>query len=163
MMEDKGKYYELNMGEYEKQKAKKEIDETYEFIFSLYSGDIFEYETNEGVKEKVKFKGINNDEDNRIEVDFIDRNFGNFIENIKKLQEQLKKDPTRDLTESLNLISGEKYSPLKSKNIIASTPVSSKQKRISIGKLINNIRKIYTNNLGVEYDSTEKLISKIKK
>lgn len=162
MMQDKGKYYELNSKEYEVQKCKKEIDESYEFVFSLYTGDIFEYETSE-TKEKVKFKGINNDGRNCIEVDFIDRNYGNYIDGIKELQKKLKEEPNIDLTERLNLITGKRYSPIESKKIIKDIPISSKQKIVTVGKALKSIRKIYVNNLGVEYDSKEKFVIRIQK
>ena len=165
MMEDKGSYYQLNEEKYEEEKKEKSIDSSYKFLFSLYSGDIVEIEDSEG-KKKFKFKGVNNDKRNTIEVDFIDKFNTNYIKNIKELQEQLKNNENIDsyvFSEYIERKIGEKVSANACKEFIKKYPVSSGQKFLTIGKATLNIKKIYTNILGVEYDSKEKFISRIYK
>ncbi|MGL4403720.1 MAG: hypothetical protein ACRCTS_08425 [Fusobacteriaceae bacterium] len=166
MMQDKGKYYDLNSEEYERRRESKDIDNGYQFMFSLYSGDILELEKQDGIKEKIKFKGVNNDGRNTLEVDFIDKLNGNYIEGIKKLQEILKENPDININrfyEKVYGIIGEKIELLKCKEFIQKYPVSSKQKFLTIGRDIQFLRKIYTDALGKEYDSKEKFVSRIYK
>ena len=47
--------------------------------------------------------------------------------------------------------------------ILKSTPISSKQKIVTIGGDIKKLRKIYTNILGKEYDGKENFEETIKK
>ncbi|MGL5723460.1 type II CRISPR RNA-guided endonuclease Cas9 [Cetobacterium sp.] len=165
MMQDKGKYYELNSEEYRASKERKEIDASYEFQFSLYTGDIFEILQND-FSDKIKFKGINNDKRNTVEVDFIDKFNSNFIQNIKELQGILKENEVIDkyiFERRVEDKLGYKPSVEDIKEFIKNYPVSSTQKFLTIGKAIKNIRKIYVDNLGVEYDSKERFISRIYK
>lgn len=165
MMQDKGRYYQLNSEAYKASKRNKEIDESYEFQFSLYSGDILEIEQ-DNQKEKFKFKGINNDKRNTIEVDYLDKFNSNYIDAIKELQTILKENETIDkyiferrVEEKL----GFRVDAKDVKEFIKNYPVSSKQKCLSVGKAIKKIKKIYVNTLGVEYDSKERFISRIYK
>lgn len=165
MIRDKGKYYQLNSEVYENAMKNKEIDKTYKFQFSLYSGDVFEIEQDKQ-KEKFKFKGVNNDKRNTIEVDYLDKFNSNYIDAIKELQLILKENGTIDkyiferrVQEKLGFrIDGKDI-----KEFIKNYSVSSKQKCITIGKGVKGIRKIYVNTLGVEYDSKERFISRIYK
>ncbi|MDX8337524.1 hypothetical protein, partial [Candidatus Cetobacterium colombiensis] len=165
MMQDKGRYYQLNSEAYKASKKNKEIDESYEFQFSLYTGDILEIEQ-ENQKEKFKFKGVNNDKTNRFEIDYLDKFNSNYIDAIKELQAILKENETVDkyiferrVEEKL----GFRVYSKDVKEFIKNYPVSSKQKFLTVGKAIKKIRKIYVNTLGVEYDSKERFISRIYK
>lgn len=165
MMQDKGRYYQLNSEIYKNLKENKDIDETYEFQFSLYSGDVFEIEQDDK-KEKFKFKGVNNDKRNGFEIDYLDKFNSNFIDSIKELQAILKENETidkyifeRKVEEKL----GFRVDNKDIKEFIKNYSVSSKQKILTIGKSIKNIRKIYVNTLGVEYNSKERFISRIYK
>lgn len=165
MMQDKGRYYQLNSEVYKNLKKNKDIDEEYEFQFSLYNGDIFEIEQNDQ-KEKFKFKGVNNDKRNAIEIDYLDKFNSVYIDSIKELQTILKENETidkhifeRKVEEKLGFRENDKDV----KEFIKNYPVSSKQKCLTIGKGIKNIRKIYVNTLGIEYDSKERFISRIYK
>ena len=132
MLRDKGKCYIIDSKEYKKEKNKKGIDENYDFIFSLYTGDILEIERKDGSIEKVKFKGVNNDERKCIEVDNIERNYGSYIELIRdivaKKEEAEKKGSRYNFEEDLSLIIGTTLTKDEGEKILKSTPISSKQK-----------------------------------
>ena len=167
MLRDKGKCYIIDSKEYKKEKNKKGIDENYDFIFSLYTGDILEIERKDGSIEKVKFKGVNNDERKCIEVDNIERNYGSYIELIRdivaKKEEAEKKGSRYNFEEDLSLIIGTILTKDEGEKILKSTPISSKQKIVTIGGDIKKLRKIYTNILGKEYDGKENFEETIKK
>lgn len=167
MLRDKGKCYIIDSKEYKKEKNKKGIYENYDFIFSLYTGDILEIERKDGSIEKVKFKGVNNDERKCIEVDNIERNYGSYIELIRdivaKKEEAEKKGSRYNFEEDLSLIIGTTLTKDEGEKILKSTPISSKQKIVTIGGDIKKLRKIYTNILGKEYDSKENFEETIKK
>lgn len=61
----------LDMEKYEKEKQQKykQIDDTFEFQFSLYQNDLFEFEK-DGVTVERVFRGDNNPRQNKIEVDY---------------------------------------------------------------------------------------------
>lgn len=162
MLRDKGKYYEMNFEEYEKSKDKKGIDKDYEFQFSAYKGSILEIGNKESL-EKIKFKGVNDDKKNKVEVDLIDRSYVGYIQAIKELQEKLSKNPEINISERFSEISPYKINILKSKEELLKIPTSSTQKILTIGKTITIIKKIHTTVMGEEYSSKEKFIDKIYK
>lgn len=167
MLRDKGKYYIIDSKEYEKEKNRKGIDENYNFVFSLYTGDILEVERKDGSVEKVRFKGVNDDKAKKFEVDNIERNYGNYIELIRgivsKKEEAKKREISYNFEEDLSLILGTTLTKAEGEEILKSTPISSKQKFLTIGGDIKGLRKIYTNILGKEYDGREKFEEIIKK
>lgn len=167
MLKDKGKYYTININEYEREKNRKGIDEKYNFVFSLYTGDILEIERQDGSLEKVKFKGVNDDKAKKFEVDNIERNYGNYIELIRevvvKKEEGEKKESKYNFEEDLSLILGTTLTKDEGEEFLNSTPLSSKQKFLTIGGDIKRLRKIYVSVLGKEYNSKEKFEEIIKK
>ena len=162
MLRDKGKYYDIDFEKYEKSKERKGIDSDYEFQFSAYKGSILEIGNNES-KEKIKFKGVNDDILNKVEVDLIDRSYAGYIQGIKELQEKLKKNPELNIGERFSEISPYKIDVLKSKEEVLNTLVSSTRKMKTIRKDVSLINKIHTTVLGVEYSSEENFISRIYK
>lgn len=68
----KGKLYVLDMEKYnnEKNQEYKQIDDSYEFQFSLYKNDLFSFEKNGEYFIRV-FRGDNNPRQNKIEVDYV--------------------------------------------------------------------------------------------
>lgn len=167
MLRDRGKYFVIDTNEYEREKNRKGIDEKYNFVFSLYTGDILEVERKDGSIEKVRFKGVNNDERKYIEVDNIERNYGSYIELIRevvtKKEEAEKKESRYNFEEELSLILGTNLTKDEGEKFLKLTPISSKQKIITIGGDIKKLRKIYTNILGKEYNGKEKFEEIIKK
>ena len=167
MLRDRGKYYIIDKKEYEKEKNRKGIDEKYNFVFSLYTGDILEVERQDGSIEKVKFKGVNADELKRFEIDNIERNYGSYIELIRevvtKKKEAEKNEIRYNFEEELSVILGVTLTKNEGEEFLNSTPISSKQKYLTIGGDIKRLRKIYTNVLGKEYNGKEKLEEIIKK
>ncbi|GGH74210.1 CRISPR-associated endonuclease Cas9 [Compostibacillus humi] len=69
-----GDRYVLDMDRYnmEKMQSYKKIDDSYEFVFSLYKNERFAFEKNGEWHERI-FRGDNNPRQNKIEVDFVDR------------------------------------------------------------------------------------------
>lgn len=167
MLRDRGKYYIIDKKEYEKEKNRKGIDEKYNFVFSLYTGDILEVERQDGSIEKVKFKGVNDDKTKKFEVDNIERNYGSYIELIRevvaKKKEAEKNEIRYNFEEELSVILGVTLTKNEGEEFLNSTPISSKQKYLTIGGDIKRLRKIYTNVLGKEYNGKEKLEEIIKK
>lgn len=68
---EKGKYL-LDLKNYKKELENKKIDDSYEFMFSLYKNDRFNMIYN-GVSEKWIFTSIYNNKENKIEVKHINR------------------------------------------------------------------------------------------
>lgn len=163
MLLDRGNFYEIDTKKYSVEKEKKGIDSKFEFKFSIFSGDILEIENKKGIIEKLKFKGVNDDKTNKIETDYISKSFGNYIENIRLLEKELKNNPNYKICEKMSLLQNEKLSEKESRELLNSIPKSSKQKFITIGKDIVKVRKIYVDILGREYDSVEKFSSIIEK
>ena len=163
MLLDRGNFYEIDTKKYSVEKEKKGIDSKFEFKFSIFSGDILEIENKKGIIEKLKFKGVNDDKTNKIEADYISKSFGNYIENIRLLEKELKNNPNYKICEKMSLLQNEKLSEKESRELLNSIPKSSKQKFITIGKDIVKVRKIYVDILGREYDSVEKFSSIIEK
>lgn len=163
MLLDKGNKYEIDMKKYNFEKIKKGITEKYDFKFSVFSGDILEIENKKGIIEKIRFKGVNDDKANKIESDYINKSFGNYIENIRELEKELKNNPEYRISERMSLLQNEMLSEKESRELLISIPKSSKQKFITLGKDIIKIRKIYIDVLGREYNSVEKFNSAIVK
>ena len=163
MLLDRGNFYEIDTKKYSVEKEKKGIDSKFEFKFSIFSGDILEIENKKGIVEKVKFKGVNNDVRNYIEVDYINKNFGTYIENLKKLEKELEKNSEYKIYEKMSLLQNKKLSEEDSREVLKNISKSTKQKIITIGKDIVKVRKIYVDILGREYDSVEKFSSIIEK
>lgn len=162
MLLDKGNFYEIDTKKYNTEKERKGINSKFEFKFSIFSGDILEIENKKGIVEKVKFKGVNNDLTNRIEVDDVSRSFGSYIENIRELQKELKNNPEYKICEKMSMFQNEILSEEESRELLSSIPKSTKQKFLTIGKEIVKIRKVYTDVIGREYNSVEKFSSIIK-
>lgn len=167
MLRDRGKYFVINTNEYEREKNRKGIDEKYNFVFSLYTGDILEVERKDGSIEKVKFKGVNDDKAKKFEVDNIERNYGSYIELIREIvtkkKEAEKKESRYNFEEELSLILGTNLTKNEGEEFLSSVPLSTKQKFLTIGGDIKKLRKIYTNILGKEYHGKEKFEEIIKK
>lgn len=70
--EQEGNRFVLNMDKYnaEKEKNYKQIDDSYEFQFSLYKNDLFSFEK-DGERHFRIFRGDNNPRQNKIEVDYV--------------------------------------------------------------------------------------------
>ena len=163
MLKDKGQYFEIDNNRYEYEKIKKEIDDKYQFIFSIFSGDIIEVQKKDGTIEKVKFKGVNDDEAKKFEIDFIDKNNGGIIENLRKLKEILKNDKEIYIEKNLNELFNKEFEHKEAVEFLEKFPTSSKQKFLTIGKDVVKFEKIYINVLGKEYISQEKFENIIKK
>lgn len=167
MLRDKGTEYMIDDEVYKKELIKKGITEDYKFKFSLNSGDIFRYQKLDGTEGKVRFKGVNNDETKKLEIDEIERNYGNYIEMIKltkKEFENAKKNNIKyDLKGKMNAIVQRNITEEEAEEILNKTPLSTKQKFLTIGKDIIKVEKIYTNILGKEYISIEEFQKIIKK
>ncbi|PLR75183.1 type II CRISPR RNA-guided endonuclease Cas9 [Bacillus sp. V3-13] len=69
-----GNYYILDINKYneEKRQPHKNIDDSYEFQFSLYKNDLFSYEKDGEYHERI-FRGDNNPRQNKIEVEYVYR------------------------------------------------------------------------------------------
>ena len=69
-----GSRYVLNMEKYNEEKAKsyKQIDDSYEFQFSLYKNDLFSYEK-DGEQYFRIFRGDNSPRENKLEVDYVSK------------------------------------------------------------------------------------------
>lgn len=163
MLLDKGNRYEIDMSRYNFEKEKKGINSNYNFEFSVFSGDILEIENKKGDAEKVKFKGVNDDKKNKIEVDDTDRSFGSYIDNIRNLEKELKNNSEYKISEKMSLLQNKDLSEKESRELLEKIPKSSKQKFITIGKDIIKTKKVYTDVIGGEYNSVEKFSSTIKK
>lgn len=166
MLRDKGKYFAIDTNEYEREKNRKGIDEKYNFVFSLYTGDILEVEKQDGSLEKVKFKGVKNDEKKILEVDCIDRNHSKYIEKLKEIIEKKKKSEKKEIKynfeDELSLILQTTFTKEEGEKFLNSISLNDR-KTVLITKGIKKLRKIYTNILGKEYNGKEKFEEIIKK
>lgn len=163
MLEDKGKYYQLNEKKYNDAKERKGIDDNFEFLFSLSRGDIFEITKDKAI-EKWKYKGVNNDKVNKFEVDFLDRFNTNYVDLIKELQTILKEKSSMTELEFKEIVNEKLgFLPVNENLItfISSYPVSSKQKFLTLGKDVTSIKKIYVDVLGNEYEGVENFSDRI--
>lgn len=163
MLRDKGNYFEIDNVKYENEKLRKGIDESYKFEFSIYNGNIIKVTKKDGSIEKVRFKGVNNDETNRIEVDLIDKTYGNIIEILKNLKELSKNNKEYPVEDTINLLFKKNLSREEANIFLEEFSLSSKQKRITIGKDIVKFEKIHTNMLGKEYVAKDRFENIIKK
>ena len=163
MLEDKGSYYQLNMNKYNKEKTVKEIDEEFEFQFSLYKGDIFEIGKGEET-ERWRFKSVGNDKRNIFEVDFIDRFSNSIYEPIKDLQKLLKENKNVDVFKFKTIVE-EKLGELPEcdniKEYIEKFKRDNTRKYVRISINTNYMRKVNADAIGIEYKSVEKFVSKI--
>ena len=156
MLKDKGKYYEMDMNVYNELKEKKGITNDYKFIFSCFDGDILKITEKDGITEKVKFKSVNNDECNKIEVDFIERSYAMYMTKLQELDEAIKQNPEFKINESMSLIFGKELSEKESRELLKQHVKVSKQKTKTIGNKIKKMIKINTDILGNEYIGEEK-------
>lgn len=124
---------------------------------------MLEIEKDGGETEKVKFKGVNDDEKNKFECDWLDRNYVNYINALKELDKIVNDDKMYDPTDKLNLITGGNYTFLNSKEVLEGIPKSSTQKVLTIGRNIKNVKKVYVDVLGYEYNGIEDFKEVIEK
>lgn len=163
MLKDKGNYYEIDSEKYKNEKLKKGIDENYKFEFSLYNGSIIKITKKDETFEKLRFKGVNNDTTKRIEVNLIDKNYGNVIDILKESKELLKNNKKYQIENIINLIFDKNLSSEEAKVFLDNFSLSSKQKFMTIGKDIIKLEKIHVDMLGKEYVVKEKFENIIKK
>lgn len=161
MLRDKGDCYVIDMEKYLREKGNKKIGEEYQYQFSLYTGDIISIKYDDGTTEKIKFKSINNDTKNIIEIDDIHRGYAGFIRKLREIKEKKEKDINYDYTVELSEIFEVEISKEDAKDIL--TKLSSTQKVMSITKKITNLKKHHINILGQEYNANEKFENIIKK
>ena len=166
MLRDRGKYFTIDTTKYEREKTRKGIDEKYNFVFSLYTGDILEVEKQDRSLEKVKFKGVKDDEKKILEVDCIDRNHSKYIEKLKEIIEKKKKSEKKEIKynfeDELSLILQTTFTKDEGEKFLNSVSLNDR-KTVLITKGIKKLKKIYTNVLGKEYNGREKFEEIIKK
>lgn len=156
MLKDKGKYYEMDMNIYNDLKEKKGITDDYKFKFSLFKGNILEMTDKNGVIEKVRFKGVNDDKRNKIEVDCVDKNHGTYVKKLKELYNKVKDNPDFLVNEIISSIFSQELSEKDSRELLEKNAKLSDRKRITIGRNTKKMTKINTDILGNEYIGEEK-------
>ena len=163
MLIDNGKYYEIDSEKYRAEKVKKGIDEGYQFIFSIFNGDIIKVQKENGEIEKIKFKSVNDDEAKKLEIDLINKNNKAIIEILIKQKELLSINKESPIERVINILFDKEFDHNEAIEFLSKFPMSSKQKFLTIGKDIVKFEKIYVNILGKEYSSQEKFENIIKK
>lgn len=156
MLKDRGKYFEISQQEYEAELKKKKIDESFNFKFSLFTGDILYVEKKDGSSEKLKFKGVNDDTANKIEVDKVDKEQRRYSSKMQEILRKIEENPQgedRELEKILSFLNLEKNKILEEK--------FPERIRITIGKDIVKLNKIYTNVLGKEFQKENEKLEKI--
>lgn len=141
--------YVIEKEKYEELKKKKGIDETYQFIFSLYKGNKFKINN----EKKYIYYGINDELKNKFQVQSIDKNYSNYITEIADLKLNLKNNKSLR-NKIFDICNIEFNSEEEARKYIKEQPTSSKQQIIYLNEnKINSLKKIHTNLLGKEYES----------
>lgn len=141
--------YVVNKDIYQKELKRKNITKDYKFICSLYDGDIFDINT-PSIKGRFKFRGVNNELQNKIAIDYVNKSNSALISYITELKSKVTEFPEMKIAGTVNSILGTTYDERAARTYLFNAPLSSKQKIITLNKT-SYLRKRFVDVLGNIY------------
>ena len=122
---------------------------TWHLIVSLYDGDIFDVNT-PTVKGRFKFRGVNNEKENKIAIDYVNKSNSALITSLSQIKSKLDKNPETKIAGMINTLLGTTYDEKEAKEYILNVSLTSKQKIITLSKT-TYLRKRFVDVLGNIY------------
>ena len=153
--------YIIDENIYNSELERKSITEGYKFICSLYNGDIFDVKL-PNIEGRFKYKGVNDEKNNKISVDYVDKNNVALITALNEVKTKLNKNPKVEISTMLNAILGTEYNEQEAKEYILNAPLASKQKILTLTKT-KYLRKKSVDILGNTYNMEDTLKKTLKK
>ena len=153
--------YTIDENLYNSELERKKITEDYKFVCSLHDGDIFELVTPK-ISGIFKFRGINNDKQSKIAIDYVDKSNSLLIKALTELKAKLTKNMETKIANDFNELLGLNYTEEEAKEYVLKASLSSNQKIITISD-IKYFRKKSVDVLGNIYNSEEKFKNFLKK
>ena len=141
--------YIVNKDIYNLELERKNITKDYKLVCSLFDGDIFDIKT-PSVKGRFKFRGVSDERQNKIAVDYINKSNSALITALIEIKNKFDKNPELKIAGMLNSVLGTTYDEREAKEHLLNTPLSSKQKVITLTKILY-LRKRFTDVLGKTY------------
>lgn len=141
--------YIVNKDIYNLELERKNITGDYKLICSLYDGDIFDVNT-PTVKGRFKFRGVNNEKENKIAIDYVNKSNSALITSLSQIKAKLDKNPETKIAGMINTLLGTTYDEKEAKEYILNASLTSKQKIITLSKT-TYLRKRFVDVLGNIY------------
>lgn len=146
--------YLIEQSKYNAIKNRKNIDENYEFVCSIYKGDKFK--VNDGnTEKKYIYRGVNNELQNRLQVIPEDKNYINYITEIIELKKKMEDLNYQIRNRVYDICNIEFDTEEEAREYISKYPTSTKQQIIYLKEdKIKSFKKVHTNLLGKEYNAS---------